>query len=400
MMYDIEAMFQRKRTYLDWAAAASVSRKARAAFLRSFGVYGNPSAAHAEGRAAKALLEKARSVIAGMAGAKPDAVIFTSGATEANAIAFRGRVKAFLAEGERASDMHVLYQAGAHASIAETAAALVSEGIRADVIPLKDGDIDLKALKGLIRPETAFVSMEAVSAETGARFDTRGVRRVLDEARREGGPRIILHVDAAQLPLTESFERTRLAADLISLDAQKVGGVRGIGCLIRAPGVALVPVTEGGGQERGLRPGTEPVAAASAFACALGECAARRDAFAKRAFAARERLAASIMAAVPDALVNEGKENVPRILNMSFPGRDTDYLAALLDEKGFAVSTKSACETDSTQGSRAVLAQTGDAARAASTLRISWGPQTAGRDLERFAKALAESVRFLDRNTL
>lgn len=389
-----------KRIYLDWAAAAPVTKGAERAYRRAAKEYGNPGAAHAEGRAAKAILEDARRAIAGLAGAKPDMVVFTSGATEANALAIRGLVKAHLLKGTRPEAPHLLYLPGMHASVDEAMRSLAKEGIATEQIPLSEGDVDLAALARLIRPETVLVSMEAVAPETGARYDTRSVRRVLDAARKEGGKRITLHADASQLPLVESFERTRLAADLISLDAQKVGGVRGIGCLIASPGVPLAPVIEGGGQEQGLRSGTQSPAAASAFAAALSEAARLREAFGKTALRARKNLVRGISAAIPDAALNEGARNVPHILNFSFPGRDTDYVAALLDEKGFAVSTKSACETDSPNGSRAVMALTGDPMRAASTIRVSWGSSTKDADVERFQKALIEAVAFVDRTRL
>jgi cysteine desulfurase len=198
----------------------------------------------------------------------------------------------------------------------------------------------------------------------------------------------------------ESFERTRLSADLLTLDAQKVGGVRGAGVLIVAPNVPLAPVIDGGGQERGLRSGTETPTLANAFATALVECAQERESFAARAALWRAALVQAITTAIPDTLVNEGKKNAPHIVNFSFLGRDTDFLAALLDERGFSVSTRSACETDSIQGSRAVRALTKDAARAISTLRISLGPATHENELKQFAKALISSVAFIDQNTL
>lgn len=387
------------RIYLDYAAAAPVTRTAWSAFVRTSRAFGNPSAAHAHGRESKAQLSSARATIAHMAGAKPEALVFTSGATEANAIAIRGHVRALLLEGYKKEDLHLLYVAGVHASVRGAMEALSLEGVATEAIPLHDGDIDFDALQRLIRPETTLVSVEVVSSETGARFDIRKVREVLDSARK-GGKKIYLHADATQTPLIESFERTRFSCDLLSLDAQKVGGVRGIGCLVFTPLVPLAPVIEGGGQERGLRSGTESPALALSFAAALVEAAAVRGRFAKKAEDRRLWLKNEILKNIPNTSVNEGKRNAPHILNVSFMGRDTDYLAALLDERGFSVSTRSACETDSTEGSRAVLALTGDAARASSTLRISWGSATPENDLKRFFKALKESVSFIDRNVL
>ncbi len=388
-----------KRAYLDFAAAAPASPRAVRAFSAALKAYGNPSAAHEEGRAGKAILEDARKRIAQLSGAKPEAVFFTSGATEANALAIRGHVRALTAGKRTPPSIRLMYHPGAHASVVRTMQELSKEGVKAVPVPLKDGEVDVDALVGQMAPEIALISLEAVSPDTGARVDFRRIRSAIAKAR-PNGPRVYLHADASQLPLCESFDRTRLGADLITLDAQKVGGVRGIGCLIAAAGVPLSPLVHGGGQERGLRSGTESVALAAAFATALEETAERREDFAAHAQKARDELIEAMARALPTMLVNEGKKNVPHILNLSFPGRDTDYLAALLDERGFAVSTKSACETDSVEGSRAVLALTTDAARAASTLRISWGPDTRPADLKRLRKALIESVRFLDRNTL
>lgn len=380
-----------KRTYLDYAAGAPVTPAALRAYEKAVRAYGNPSAPHEEGREALRLLEEARASIARQAGMKAEQVYFTGSATEANNLAILGHAQ------KASKGARFLYLAGSHASTKECMEAVKAGGFFAEEIPLKEGDVDLGALKALVTKETTLVSIEAASSETGARFDTRAVRRVLDEAREAGPPKIWLHVDASQLPFLESFERTRLGADLLTLDAQKVGGMRGMGALLVASMVPLAPLTHGGGQERGLRSGTPAPALAAAFAAALAEAAKRREAFATCATAMRERLVAQILKDIPDALAQEGRKQLSHILNITLPGRDTDYLVALLDEDGFAVSTRSSCETDSEEGSRAVLALSGDAELACSTLRISWGPMTKEGDLERFAKALCARVAFLDR---
>lgn len=385
---------RRKRTYLDWAAASPVSPRASRAFVRTLVDFGNPSSPHTEGRAASMLLTDARVRIARLAGVKQDAVVFTSGATEANALAILGLVRACTQE--RA---HVLYLPSAHASTRGCMDQLREEGIDVEPLSVSGGAIDLTKLKEQIRTETVLVALEVVCGETGTRFDTRGVRQVLDVARKDGGARIRMHADASQLPLIESFELTRIASDTLTLDAQKVGGVRGIGVLLAPRQIALAPLVRGGGQERGLRPGTESAGLAEAFATALEEANDLHASFALKARGMRERLLARLTRAIPDVEINGGKEHVPHILNVSVTGRDTDYLAALLDEAGFAVSTRSACATDD-EGSVAVFAFTGDAARASSTLRISWGPRTPERDLERFADALRDAVRFVDANTV
>ncbi len=212
--------------------------------------------------------------------------------------------------------------------------------------------------------------------------------------------RIILFADASQAPLVESFELTHLGADLLTLDAQKVGGVRGIGALIRSNVlIPLVPLMYGGGQEQGLRPGTEQPALAAAFAAALKEAFEEREEFGTRAKKYRDDLIAAVSKAIPDVQINKGKEVVPHILNISFPGRDTDYAVMLLSKEGIAVSTKSACETNE-EGSRAVQLLTGDLERARSTLRVSWGPTTTEKELRIFTQKLIEAIKFLDAHNL
>lgn len=379
-----------KRTYLDWAAAAPLMPRAERAFRHALGVFGNPASPHSEGRAASEILEDARVRIARLAGVKSDAVVFTAGATEANALGIVGQVRALWDRGRAPESMHVLYLPSAHASTRGCVEELASWGVQTEALSIINGSIALARLKEQVRPETVLVAIEAVCGETGARFATRDVRRTLDQVRAG----IRLHVDASQLPWEESFERTRLGADTLSLDAQKVGGVRGIGVLIVPRHVEIAPLLRGGGQERGLRPGTPSHALASAFATALEDTNEQHAAFSLRAGVLRERLLKKLCA-IENVVENRGKENLAHIVNISLLGRDTDYLAVLLDEAGFAVSTRSACATDD-EGSNAVRVFTDDIERARCTLRISWGPSIKPKELDRFADALMRAIRFLD----
>lgn len=375
------------------ASAAPTLPSARAAFLDALSSYGNPSSPHAEGLAAKNVLESARGRIARLAGVKSSAVIFTASATEANALAIQGRIQAAVAAGTPLCNLHILYLPTMHSSVRKTLAHYASLGVAAEPLALVDGAVDIAALKHQLRPETVLVAVDAVCGETGARFDTLRMYRAIEAA----GflTTAALFVDASQLPLVESIERTRLGASLMTLDAQKVGGVRGVGALIAPHHTLVKPIMYGGEQESGLRPGTEATAGIAAFACALEERAASAKSFALSATRMRDQLISTITAGIPAALVNHGKENAPHILNFSFPGIDTDYAVMLLDAEGFAVSTRSACETDSEDGSTTVRLLTGDIARAQSTLRISWGPETRASELMRFSKALIRTIRFL-----
>ena len=401
-------MFNR-RTYLDRAAGAS----------------GNPSSPHFEGRSAKKTLEDARTAIARLVEVQPDDVIFTSGATESNALAILGYVRACLHL--KPYPFHLLYLPSSHSSIVENVKLLESEGVEIEALPIKDWHVDIDALKKMIREETVLVTMDAVCGETGVIWNTREVAEVLKIA--HGGeskkgsaqaarpiqhsffnspPRALLHIDASQAPLTEKITRAHFDADMLSLDASKVGTTRGIGALIAHRTIPLVPLYKGGGQERGLRSGSEAYELARNFAADLSAIVIGREVF--RASAEQERAKlVTFIKTISDAYINEGRSQAPHILNISllappshgFGGtpRDTDYLVALLDEAGFAVSTRSACETDSSSGSRAVFALTGDRERACSTLRISWDSWTRPHDFARFRKALARAVAFIDNDS-
>lgn len=389
-------MFWKQRTYLDHAAG--VSGLARGWSTAE----GNPSSSHEEGRRSREQLEGARKEIARLVEVQPDDVVFTSGATESNALAILGHVRALRAAGR--DDAHMLYLPSAHASVVENAKLLAFEGVIVEELPIsseggsssggKEYRVDTEALSKMLRKETALVSMDAVCGETGVVWNTREVASALRESRGSGEGRIALHVDASQAPLTEKVSRAHFGADILTFDASKVGAIRGIGALIAHRTIPLAPLYKGGGQERGLCPGSEAPLLARDFARAFSVAVRARDAFRASAKRERARLVAFIKETIPNVYIQESRWQAPHILNVSLPGRDTDYLVALLDEEGFAVSTRSACETDSEEGSRAVLALTGDPTLARATLRISWGPLIRPRELVRFAKALARSVAF------
>jgi cysteine desulfurase len=363
-------MFFKSRIFLDIAA----------------GISANPSSPHEEGREARTRLEAARTKIARLLEVQADDVIFTSGATESNALATLGVVRA------ASKPSHVLYLPTSHASIVENVKLLAEEGVSIEPLPIRNYRVDTDALAKLIRPETVLVTMDAVCGETGVVWNTREVATVL-----RGSPRPLLHVDASQAPLTEKITRDHFGADLLTLDASKVSEVRGIGVLVVHRTILLTPLYKGGGQERGLRSGSEAPELASAFAEALARRVSERETFRKSAVAERTSLVEYIEREIPNVYIQEGRVQAPHILSLSLPGRDTDYLVALMSEAGFATSTRSACETDSEEGSRAVFALTEDMERAKATLRVSWDASVSGRDLLRFAQALKEAVAFIDR---
>lgn len=386
--------FQSKRVYLDSAAGEKPTAHAMRAFVSASRAYGNPSSPHTEGRAARAYLESSRTTIARLAEVKSEGVIFTANATEANNLLILGYVEALHRSGRAYADMHVLSLPSSHASVTEPMKELARRGVCIEEVSVLGGHLNLEKLATQLRDTTVLIVLDAVCGETGIRFPVRDVRRVLLRKYGTTSQTPLLHVDAVQLPSIAPYELTRLGADSLSLDAQKVGGVRGIGALILAHTTPLSSQVFGGSQERGLRAGTQTPALAHAFATALTDTHTEREAFLAHAQQVRAVLVAGC-ADLKDVILHEGKEQAPHIVNMSLLRRDTDYLVALLDTAGFAVSTKSACESDK-EGSRAVLSYTGDAGLAASTLRVSWSHEVSVGDMKRFVRALTASVEFLD----
>ena len=343
--------------------------------------------------------------IARLVECKADDILFTSGATEANALAILGVARA--ARGRGVAHPHILYWPGSHASIVENVRLAEAEGALVEELPIRGAQVDCEALVRMLRPETVLVALEAVCGETGVVWNTREVRQTLEVGQTRYGQQLsipglsnrrpMLHLDASQAAWTQKLTRAHFGADLLTLDSSKVCEARGIGCLITPRTIPLMPLYGGGGQERALVPGSEAPALAAAFAGGLKRAAEGRAAFHTRALSMRTKLVETIRQGIPGVLVNESSvAQDPHILNISLLGRDTDYLVALLDEAGFAVSTKSACESDSGTGSRPVFALFGNAERAAATLRISWGSGVRPRDLMHFARELIRAVAFID----
>ena len=385
----------KKNIYLDWAASAPTSSVALKAFTQTVGLYGNPGALHKDAQQALTVLESARTKVARLGQVKPAGVVFTSGATEANALSILGSVRARRKE---LKEVHVLYHPGAHSSVLGAIEMLQEEGVEIEALALRKGILDISAIEKQLKANTALVVVEAVSGETGAIFDTLALRRILDAHKKKTGKRILLHVDASQAPTCLSISLPHLGADLLSLDAQKVGGVRGVGALLIAGQVELSPLMKGGGQEGGLRPGTSNVALIEAFAVALEDVQTKRETAVQKNAQLREKFLSEIQT-ILGVRCNESTDQASHIVNISLIGRDTDYLVLLLDARGYSVSTKSACESDEPE-SRMVMCITGEVARATSTLRVSWGAGVTLEQLQRFTRVLTEEVRFLDEKTI
>ncbi|MGA9116355.1 MAG: cysteine desulfurase family protein [Bacteroidota bacterium] len=384
-----------KRVYLDHAATTPVDGGVLE-FLRACqrDLWGNPSSLHWFGRGARAALEEARARVARLIGAAPGEVFFTSGGTEADNLAVLGCARALGRRGRR----HLVTSAVEHRAVLDPMRRLTAEGFSLTEIPPEaSGAASSGALARALTPHTAFVSLMHANNEVGALSNPAALAPLVHA---QGA---LFHVDAVQTAGRLPLDVRTMGADLLSFSAHKMNGPRGIGALYIRRGTPMEPLLEGGGQERGLRPGTEAVPLAVAFAGAFEIARSRAEGEMRRCARLRDMLEAGIRERFPAALINgQGGERVPHILSVSFDARsigaDGELLAVGMDLEGIAVSGGAACSSGSAQPSHVLRALGRDPDTARATLRFSFGRGNTARDVARALRALERVMRRMKRS--
>jgi cysteine desulfurase len=385
-----------KRIYLDWAASTPLLPAAKAAMeqclLENFG---NPSAIHKEGQIARNAVEQARVAVASAVQVRPEFITFTSGGTEGNNLAIFGVVESLAQQGRTYESMCVVTTKIEHPSVDEAFVALERRGVQVRYVRVTEtGKVDLEQLRTLLDETVILFSTALINSEIGTIQPARAIHKILHAAEVKYGTNIFFHLDAAQAPLWLNCQFDSLAADFVTLDAAKCCGPKGVGVLIRSRRSELVPVVHGGGQESGLRPGTENVVGIVGAAIAIKEAQVEYQTRAESVAAVRDQAVEHIQVELPQAQLNGavGDERVANNINISIPGLDTEFAAVVLDKHGFAVSTKSACSGAGGGASTVVLETTKDSARSAATLRITLGPDTTLKQLHALTKTLRVHV--------
>jgi len=372
---------QARRSYLDFNATAPLRPQAREACRAALELTGNPSSIHAEGRAARAIVEDAREAVARLAGVAPQGVTFTASGTEAANLALS---PATVAPG-RAPPVRLIASAGEHACVLKGHRFAPSAVERA---PLRDdGRIDLGALAKML----AHGAGPAMLALQGANNETGVVQPVAEAAALVHAAGGVVVCDAVQLAGRAAATAAELGADFLILSAHKLGGPKGAGALAAAPGVTIAePLVRGGGQERGLRAGTENVAAIAGFgAAAQAAMAAGADEPARLA-KLREGLGAHIAACAPDAVIfGAGAPRLPNTLCFAIPGVGAETLLIALDLAGIAVSSGSACSSGKVTRSHVLEAMRVDPQLAGGAIRLSLGWSSEEADVAHFGEAFA-----------
>jgi cysteine desulfurase len=371
--------------YLDYAATTPVDPRVAAAMAQCLtleGDFGNASSAHAFGRAAAARIERARAQVAALIGAAPDEIVFTSGATESNNLAILGAARA---NGDRGR--HVVTARTEHKAVLDPCKRLEKEGFEVTYLtPTRSGVITPASVAEALRPDTQLVSLMGVNNETGVLQDLAAIGAVC----RERG--VAFHSDCAQAAGKLPLDAAVLPVDFLSFTAHKLHGPKGIGALYLRRGARglLEPVSFGGGQEQGLRPGTLANHQIVGFGAACELAGAALAAESARLTQLRERLWERLRSLGGVHLNGADAPRVPGILNVSFEGVEGESLVSALTE--IAVSTGAACNSATAEGSYVLRALGRDALLAASSLRFSFGRNTGEADIEVAAAAVAREV--------
>lgn len=366
------------RAYFDWNATAPLREEARAAMGAALELTGNASSVHAEGRAARQVIETAREKVAALVGAEARNVTFTSGATEANMLAL---TPALTIGGRKALCDKLFISAIEHPSV--RSGGRFGADATENLPVTGDGVVDLLALKNtLARSEHPLVSVMLANNETGV---IQPICEIADIVHAANG---ILHVDAVQGPGRIDCNIAGLGADLMSLSAHKLGGPQGVGALIRRGDVHIgEPLIKGGGQERGQRAGTENVAAIAGFGAAAAVAATQADA--DRMATLHDRIEAAIKASLPDAVIfGETAPRLPNTTLFTVPGMKAETAIIAFDLNGISVSSGSACSSGKVQASHVLAAMGVEPSLAQGAVRISLGHSTGERDVEKLLAAL------------
>ena len=352
--------------------------------------FGNPSSIHRIGAEAEKLVKMARDVVARSLRVEPESVIFTSGGTESNNTAIVGAALQYRSRGK-----HLVTTEIEHPSVYECFRYLETVGFDVTYIkPDRTGKIAAADVERVIRDDTILVSVMHVNNEVGTVQPIREIGQRLRKFRR-----VLFHVDAVQSIGKIDVDPVEWGVDMMSVSAHKLGGPKGIGILYRRKGLQLVPLLHGGGQEHGIRSGTENVPAIVAMAKALRLATERRPTAESHMYGLRNRFLNHIKSN-PRFVYNGSEQQsdmAPHIVNVSVLGLKPEVVVHALAERDIFISTKSACSSAEDKPSRVLLAMGLDESRAASGLRISFLPDHTPEDVDRLAEHLIQVVEQLGR---
>jgi len=367
--------------YLDHAATTPVREEVLAAMLPFFGPrFGNPSSVHRWGREARTALDEARERVGRCLGASADEVVFTSCGTEADNMALIGVWRARRGEGRRAAVSTPIE----HKAVLGALHEIGKEGGEERLLSVDTtGKVIPASVEALVREDVAVCSVMWVNNEIGTMQD---VPALAARAKELG---VVFHSDAVQAFGKVEIDARSTPFDMLSISGHKIGAPKGIGALFIRRGTPMEALMFGGSQDRGRRPGTENVAMAVGLACAAELTVAEREEEVRRLGALRDRLEASLLARIPDAVIHgRGASRAPHVTNISIPGTESESMLIALDLRGIACSAGSACQSGSINPSHVLEAIGVSVDVAKSALRLSLGALTTDASVDRVIEVL------------
>ncbi len=373
--------------YADNAATTAMSEAAINTFTSLIrDTYGNPSSLYEFGQKAKEVLEQAREDIAKLIGADPREIIFTSGGSEADNQAIISAARLGAVKGKK----HIISSAFEHHAVLHTLNKLAKEGFEITLLDVhENGIIKPEEVAAAIREDTALVTIMYANNEIGTIEDIKGIGAVC----REKG--VIFHTDAVQAIGHLHIDVNEQNIDMLSASAHKFHGPKGVGFLYAKKGIRLTNLIEGGAQEKGRRAGTENVPGIAAMATALKEAVGNIDKNTERLTAVRNKIIAGLKEIPHSALNGDENSRLPSNINFCFEGIEGESLLLLLDDKGIAASSGSACTSGSLDPSHVLLAigRVHDVAHG--SLRLSIGENITDEEADYIVKSVKEVVEYL-----
>ena len=373
--------------YLDNSATTQVSEEVfeemKPYFIEEFG---NPSTLYSIGRESKKALELARKRVADAINAKPEEIFFTGGGSESDNLAVKGIAFKLAKKGK-----HIITTEIEHPAIKETLYFLESLDFKVTYLPVyENGIIKIEDLKEAITDETILITVMHANNEIGTLQPIEEIGKI---AREKG---IKFHTDAVQSFGKVEVDVEKLNVDLLSLSSHKINGPKGVGALYIKKGTRVVPLIHGGGQEKGIRAGTENVPGIVGFGKACEIAAAKLDEHYEKLSSIRDELIDKVLSTIPEAYLNGDLENrLPNLVNFRFKAIEGESLILLLDAKGYQASTGSACSSNKLEASPVLTALGLDPVDVHGSLRISLAPESDAFDVDAFVETIAESVKRL-----